>query len=66
MTHWWGDFIYKQQIYFCPPPEIEHHVSALGQQYINIKKDALQFVINEHEFKQMAILCGYDKIKGGH
>ncbi len=46
-----------------PHPDTERRISALAQQCVNIKKDALQFVINDREFKQTAIQWGYNKIK---
>ena len=44
--------------YLSPTPEIERRISALAQQCVNIKKDVLQFVINDREFKQTAIQWG--------
>ncbi|MDW7777178.1 MAG: BREX-1 system adenine-specific DNA-methyltransferase PglX [Methanosarcinales archaeon] len=47
------------RIPFEPPSiDIERRISALAQQCVNIKKDALQFVINDCEFKQTAIHWG--------
>lgn len=48
--------------YKTPSPDIERHISALAQQCVNIKKDALQFVINDREFKQTAIQWGHNRI----
>jgi hypothetical protein len=45
--------------FHSPPPDTELRVSALAQQCVNIKKDALQFVINDREFKETAIQWGY-------
>jgi len=52
------------------PPSIdsERCISALAQQCVSIKKDALQFVINDREFKETAIQWGFKKLsesKGG-
>jgi hypothetical protein len=45
---------------FKPPSiDIECRISELAQQCVNVKKDALQFVINDREFKQTAIQWGY-------
>ena len=53
------------RIPFEPPSiDIERCVSALAQQCVNIKKDALQFVINDREFKQTATLWGYNQSLG--
>ena len=38
-------------------------VSNLANQCVNIKKDALKFMINDLEFKQIAIQWGHDKLK---
>ena len=50
-----------------PPPDTERRISSLVQQCVNIKKDALQFVINDREFKETAIQWGYNMFneKGG-
>ncbi len=58
---WWADFSYTNCNIFHPPPDIERRVSTLAQQCVNVKKDALQFVINDREFKETAIQWGYDK-----
>jgi hypothetical protein len=39
--------------------ETERRISELAQQCVNVKKDALQFVINDREFKQTAIQWGH-------
>jgi hypothetical protein len=43
---------------FSPPHDTERRISELAQQCVNIKKDALQFVINDREFKQTTIQWG--------
>ncbi len=48
---------------FPSSPDIERRVSDLAQQCVNIKKDALQFVINDREFKQTAIQWSHIKFK---
>ncbi len=49
-----------KRVPFCPPPlDTNRCISILAQQCVNIKKDALQFVINDREFKQTAIQWGY-------
>jgi hypothetical protein len=49
---------------FPSSPDTERRVSALANQCVNIKKDALQFIINDRELKQTAIQWGYNRIKG--
>ena len=47
-----------------PSIDIERRVSELAQQCVNIKKDALQFVLNDREFKQTAIQWSYNQSLG--
>ena len=52
-----------ERVPFCPPPlDIKCRVSALAQQCVSIKKDALQFVLTDREFKQIAIQWGHNKL----
>jgi hypothetical protein len=51
---------------FPSSPDTERCVSALANQCVNIKKDALQFIINDRALKQTAIQWGYNRTKGDH
>ena len=54
-----------ERVPFCPPPlDTKRRVSALAKQCVNIKKDAVQFVLTDREFKQTAILWGYNQSLG--
>jgi len=51
------------RIPFKPPStDIERRVSELAQQCVNIKKNALQFALNDREFKETAIQWGHNKL----